>query len=119
MMMMMMMMMMRDDDDDRLVMFVTIMLTVQIMAIFIYHQSHLPSKPHISSSQRGRQKYSAEPGSNQEVCEELANRVQSKKTLRHCVSIILTVQFRSVQDGIYALGKADMRSTPSLSQKFP
>ena len=29
------------DDDDGLMVIVTIMLTVQIMAIFIYHQSHL------------------------------------------------------------------------------
>ena len=30
----------------------------------------------------------------------------------------MTVQFCSVQDGIYALGKAHMRSTPSL-RSFP
>ena len=32
---------------------------------------------------------------------------------------VCPVQFRSVQDGVSALGKALMRSTPSLSQKFP
>ena len=32
---------------------------------------------------------------------------------------VATVQFSPVQDGIYALEKAHMRSNPSLSQKFP
>jgi len=39
---------------------------------------------------------------------------ETKPTLKHRVSHNSSVQLSLVQDGIYALGKAHMRSTPSL-----
>ena len=39
-------------------------------------------------------------------------------TFVNTLSQAASPRFTSLQDGIYALGKAHMRSTPSLSQKF-